>query len=343
MMKQLWNRWRPWHKVAFVMFGTLLIAGTVGCITVWYMLKETADTMYEPLPSRERPSFLTSDGANSGRTDLPKLSAGSDADRNRAPLSVHDGGMPDLSAQDPFTLLLIGVDERDGDRGRSDTLAFVTVQPKRGTASILSIPRDTRTRIEGTSTEDKINHAYAFGGVLMTVATVEKLLQAPVHFYVKTNMDGFTAMIDAIDGVDVANAFDFDLDGAVFQQGNIHLSGSDALKFVRMRKQDPDGDFGRMSRQRQVLQAMLHKAGRLSSAASWGTLLDHVKRYVRTNIRFEQWSDLWLHYRSEINNVEHDTLQGKGAKIGGIYYLLVDDQERQRVRKNIYKNLDDTP
>lgn len=342
MMKQIWKRWRPWHKAAFVLLGSLLIAGAAGGITVWNALKETADSMYEPLPSRERPSFPASAAVNSGRTVSPKPSAGTDAGRSQAPLPVHDGGMPDLSAQDPFTLLIIGVDEREGDRGRADTLAFVTVQPKRGAASILSIPRDTRTRIEGTGTVDKINHAYAFGGVPMTAATVEQLLQAPVHYYVKTNMEGFTAIIDELDGVDVANAFAFDSDGAVFQQGDIHLSGSDALKYVRMRKQDPDGDFGRMDRQRQVLQALLHKAGRLSAAASWSTLLDHVKKDVRTNIRFEDWSDLWLHYRPEIDNVEHDTLQGQGAKIGGIYYLLVDEREKQRVRQKIYKNLDDT-
>src|SRR5207247_2633498 len=73
----------------------------------------------------------------------------------------------------PISILLMGVDERTGDRGRSDTLIAMTLNPQKKTMQMISIPRDTRTEIIGHGTTDKINHAYAFGGPKMSIETVE--------------------------------------------------------------------------------------------------------------------------------------------------------------------------
>ncbi|MBL5778663.1 LCP family protein [Bacillus sporothermodurans] len=81
---------------------------------------------------------------------------------------------PDISKNSqPISILLMGVDERKGDRGRSDTLIAMTLNPKKGNMQMVSIPRDTRTEIIGHGTTDKINHAYAFGGPKMAIETVE--------------------------------------------------------------------------------------------------------------------------------------------------------------------------
>ncbi|CAM5641450.1 Transcriptional regulator LytR OS=Lysinibacillus sphaericus OX=1421 GN=lytR_2 PE=3 SV=1 [Lysinibacillus sphaericus] len=56
---------------------------------------------------------------------------------------------------------------------------------------MLSIPRDTRTEIIGHDTVDKINHAYAFGGVPMAMDTVENLLDIPLDYYVLLIWKGF--------------------------------------------------------------------------------------------------------------------------------------------------------
>src|SRR5699024_1631250 len=72
-------------------------------------------------------------------------------------------------------ILLMGTDEREGDVGRSDAMMIMTLDPKNEQMKVLSIPRDTRTEIVGKGTEDKINHAYAFGGSDMSVATVENM------------------------------------------------------------------------------------------------------------------------------------------------------------------------
>ena len=84
-----------------------------------------------------------------------------------------------LVAKDKTTVMIMGVDERDDDVGRSDTLMVATLDPKKNQAALLSIPRDTRVRIKGFG-YDKINAAYAYGGRRLTQSTVEKFLGVPL-------------------------------------------------------------------------------------------------------------------------------------------------------------------
>lgn len=63
---------------------------------------------------------------------------------------------------------------------------------------MLSIPRDTRTEIVGKGKDDKINHAYAFGGVPMLIATVENFLDIPIDYYLQINMESFRDIVDAV-------------------------------------------------------------------------------------------------------------------------------------------------
>ncbi|GAA3319174.1 hypothetical protein GCM10020331_024990 [Ectobacillus funiculus] len=80
----------------------------------------------------------------------------------------------DMKQGAPISILLMGADPREGERGRSDSLMLVTLNRTKQSMKIVSIPRDTYTEIVGRGVKDKINHAYAFGGVDATVATVEK-------------------------------------------------------------------------------------------------------------------------------------------------------------------------
>ncbi len=82
----------------------------------------------------------------------------------------------DLGKKDPISVLIMGVDERKNDKGRADTMIYMTVNPKTNTTEMVSIPRDTYTKISGKGTMDKINHSYAFGGTQMAADTVEDLL-----------------------------------------------------------------------------------------------------------------------------------------------------------------------
>ncbi len=118
------------------------------------------------------------------------------------------------------------VDEREGDIGRSDTLIILTVNPNKESIQMVSIPRDTRTEIIGKGFEDKINHAYAFGGPEMTMDTVEHFLDIPIDYFVQLNLESFTEIVDSVGGVTVTNSLPFSSDGYYFDKGTITLDGN---------------------------------------------------------------------------------------------------------------------
>ena len=169
----------------------------------------------------------------------------------------------DLDKKDSFSVLLLGIDTGDlgrTDQGRSDAIMVATVNPTDGQTTIVSVPRDTYVDIVGHGTTDKINHAYAFGGAAMSMDTVQKFLDIPIDHYVAMNMAGIKELVDAVGGVDVNNDLKFENEGNTFDIGKIHLNGDQALSYTRMRYDDPNGDYGRQGRQRNVVAAVAKKA-----------------------------------------------------------------------------------
>lgn len=128
-------------------------------------------------------------------------------DEVHKPLKRDEGNKQEekISKSEPVSILLLGADERGEDKGRSDSLMVITLNPKNNSMKTVSIPRDTYTEIVGKGKSDKINHAYAFGGIDMSVATVEKFLNVPINYYIEVNMEGFKDIVDAVGGVDVNN------------------------------------------------------------------------------------------------------------------------------------------
>jgi polyisoprenyl-teichoic acid--peptidoglycan teichoic acid transferase len=237
-----------------------------------------------------------------------------------------------LKKKDPFSILMLGVDERDGDKGRSDTIIVLTVNPNQNSVKMLSIPRDTRTDIIGQGTVDKINHAYAFGGPEMSMNTVENFLDIPIDYFMQINMVGFKEIVDAVGGVTVNNDLDFSYEGVHFPAGAITLNGTDALKFSRMRYDDPNGDFGRQLRQRQIIQGVIREGASLSSITNFGSIFEALGNNVKTNLTFSEMVNIQQNYKAASQNIEHITISGNGTKIGGVYYLVIPDEEKQRVQ-----------
>ncbi|WP_163099274.1 LytR family transcriptional regulator [Peribacillus alkalitolerans] len=236
-----------------------------------------------------------------------------------------------LSKKEPFSVLLLGVDERKGDRGRSDTMIVMTVNPENKSVKMVSIPRDTRTEIVGRGKEDKINHAYAYGGPEMSIATVEKFLDMPIDYYMQMNMNGFKDIVDAVGGVTVQNDLDFTYNGTHFAKGEIKLDGQAALNYTRMRKKDPRGDFGRQQRQRQIIEGVMKEGASLSSLTNYDDIFKVLGKNVKTNMTFSEMIDIQKNYKDATQTVEQIAVKGSGTKINGVYYILVSDAERQRV------------
>lgn len=245
-----------------------------------------------------------------------------------------------LKKQTPISFLLIGVDERKRDRGRADSLIVLTVNPNKKSIKMVSIPRDTRTEIVGKGKEDKMNHSYAFGGVKMTMATVEHFFDIPIDYYIKLNMEGFKEIVDAVGGVTVNNPFSFTYEGIAFPKGTIALNGAKALKYARMRYDDPRGDFGREDRQKQVIEAVIQKGASMSSLVYYDDLLQAIAKNVKTNLTFEQMKHIHANYKEARQHIEKLSLKGTGTKINGIFYVIVPENERIAVSNELKAHLE---
>ena len=168
--------------------------------------------------------------------------------------------------QDGIThIMIMGVDRRSDDVGRSDTLMVASVDTAKEKAALLSIPRDTRVAIEGNG-NDKINHAYAFGGHKLTQKSVEGLLGVKIDHYILIDTRAFERIIDAIGGIDINvrkrmhYEDPWDDDGGLiidFYPGEQHMDGKKAMEYVRYR--DGEGDIGRIGRQQTFMKAVLAK------------------------------------------------------------------------------------
>ncbi|MGL4819072.1 MAG: LCP family protein [Bacilli bacterium] len=235
-----------------------------------------------------------------------------------------------------ISILVMGVEtySSDGVGGRADSLMLATLDPDKNTMNLLSIPRDTRVLFPDRGEYDKINHAYAFGGDELTIQSVETLLHVPVDYFVRVDFDGFKRLVDAIGGVTVDVPFNFstkpDQNGRPmldYYKGKQTLNGEQALGYVRMRKEDPDGDFGRAARQREVIVAVMEKLLRADTIVTrFSELLDIAGDHVRTNITFSDASSLATQYSNLANGtVKQLTMDGEGYKIDGIYYFIPDE------------------
>ena len=142
---------------------------------------------------------------------------------------------------------------------RTDTIMLLTA-PGNGTASLISLPRDTYVDIPGHGPA-KLNAAFSYGGAPLLVQTVERLTNITVDHYVEIGMGGVQEIVNAVGGVNLC--WDADVDdvdsGMIWTAGCHDVDGTQALAFARMRKSDPTGDIGRGQRQQLVIQGVINK------------------------------------------------------------------------------------
>ncbi|WP_051912564.1 LCP family protein [Carnobacterium funditum] len=224
-----------------------------------------------------------------------------------------------LTNKDPFSVLLLGVDKRPGDTGRADSIMVATINPETEDVRLLSIPRDTRVTLPSGKI-DKINASYAYGGIPLTVETVENLLQIPIHYYAQINMQGLVVLVNALGGITIDSPLEFDVQDINDTEGEIHidkgiqkLDGDQALGYARMRYDDPAGDWGRQERQREVVTEIIDETISIKSLTNFSKIFKAVGPNVKTNFNSR---DLWAiatNYTNAASNIETLQLEGEEA------------------------------
>lgn len=254
-----------------------------------------------------------------------------------------------ISQRKPVSILLLGVDqgiEGRHDKGNSDTMILLTLNPKKQTATMTSIPRDLLVDVKGDGSDGgkyfmfRVNSAYQVGGSKASAATVESLLNVPIDYTMEVQMDALYKLVDALGGVDVKVPFSFTYDWCDFHKGMQHLNGRHALAYSRMRKEDPKGDYGRQMRQRQIIQAIVKKGMNVKSIDSYRKILKIFSKYVKTNLTFNDMMSIALHYRSCASNIKSDYIHGHDAWIGDASMQVASTSELQRISNLVRINLD---
>ncbi len=229
-----------------------------------------------------------------------------------------------------INLLIVGVDEIPGEKARrSDTIAVVSLDIDEKIVRILSIPRDTRVQIPERGWE-KLNHAFAYGGIDLLKETVVNLLGIPLHYYGIVNYESFPELVDLIGGVNITvtrrlkytdRAGDLHID---IPEGEQHMDGETALKYVRFRH-DALGDIGRVERQQRFFRAVFQKISQPEILSKIPEILKQGLKLVETDLTVSQAIQL-VAYLKDIPSYQMviDTLPGRSAYISDVSYWIPD-------------------
>lgn len=236
------------------------------------------------------------------------------------------------------TVLILGVDDRWAERGRSDTVLVGAVHPEERTLTLISLPRDSLVGIPGRG-YDKLAHAYFYGGTELALATVEKMLDIPIDHFAVVDFKGFEKIIDAVGGIDVNipkrmyYVDPYDEGGGLvidFKPGPQHLTGEEALKYARFRH-DEESDWGRMRRQQEVIKLVLDKALSPSVIVRLPVLVKSLYQAVDTDLGLGQLLDFAMAGKEVVqgSGAQGPRLQtlvagGQDRYLHGVYYLIPD-------------------
>ena len=304
------------------------------------------------------------------KTDT-KIILSKDKKMKKADTSDQELASSGKSLDEPFTILLMGIDSTDevlekNAIANGDTLILITFNPKTLNATMLSIPRDSYVPIACWSdkAENKITHAAGYGTDCM-MNTIEEYFGINIDYYAKINFKGLVKLVDAVGGVDVnvdANQTlctdDSSRGGEVcINPGPQTLNGEQALVYARNRKQLANGDFGRGQHQQEIVMALLDKMKGITKVSSFMDILDTVSNSLDTNLTTKQILSFYNILKdilkrsasaddSNIINIQQLYLQGTGEMIYDermrmvLYNYVPNEQSKKDIIRAMKENLE---
>lgn len=215
---------------------------------------------------------------------------------------------------------------------RSDVLMVATLDLAQQSVSLLSIPRDTRVQLPGQAGWSKINEAHARGGIPYTRKAVEEFLGITLDHYVVIKQEAIEEVVSSLGGLQVKVAGDMDYDDNWGQlhihlkEGEQVLSGPQVAGYLRYRR-GPEGDFGRIRRQQQVVQVLADRVKDPSVLPKAWSLIRAIRQNVQTDLSPEQQLALaHLFHKIDTANLQTLSLPVVDTEmIGGVSYVLADD------------------
>jgi LCP family protein required for cell wall assembly len=236
-----------------------------------------------------------------------------------------------------ISILLLGTDTGALDRnyrGRTDTMMVLTLNKEKKSSSLVSIERDIPIIINGSY--QKLNAAYTFDGVQSTSKEIEDLFNIKINDYALVNMGGLKKVVDAMGGVEVIPPITYTYEGYSFTKGEkTTVSGAKLLSFVRMRYDDPEGDYGRQKRQQLVIEAVVQKALTNPKMLLNDKFFNIISSNIQSDISFSDVMGIATKYLGALHNLKSDRTIGYEQYIGDASYQFLTDDEINRIHKVI--------
>ena len=236
---------------------------------------------------------------------------------------------------EPLDVLVLGVDRRpssaEGESTRSDTMMLVRMTPATGEVKLLSVPRDLYVEVK-SGEKDRINTAYAYGGVEKARAVMEELTGVDIDNYVIVDFEGFEKVIDAMGKVRV------DVGKGMFPEhwnmgeGFERLNGHKALKYARYRG-TPGADLDRIDHQQKLLAALRRQVLRWDIVTRLPAIIRVTNENVNTDLGIMQVIPLAraLVLNGEDNKMTTAELEGQPKFLSDGEQVLVPDDEANEV------------
>ncbi|HXE73682.1 MAG TPA: LCP family protein, partial [Candidatus Nitrosotenuis sp.] len=267
---------------------------------------------------------------------------------------VNNPGQSVFRSKKRLNVLCLGIDYNYTDQGilytkgaRSDTIFVVSLDSEASTLNVLSIPRDTQVELAYNHGYEKINAAYALGGLDLVRATVERFLGVPIDHYVIIKVDAAARLVDALGGLSINVEKDMDYDD---NWGHLHihlkkgpqvLKGQQVVGYARFRM-DEEGDRGRIRRQQQVMAALVSKLKDPALVTKYDELCRIAKENIETDFSVLDLIGLAYLYKDfDRSKMRTGAIVGDDADINGISYIIPYGPENERLVRELLKDPSD--
>ena len=269
-----------------------------------------------------------------------------------------DKSNPKSSSDKIKNVVLLGIDQSEGDVGRSDAIIIATVDSKHKKLKLTSLSRDSYVNIDGHG-YDKLNHAYAYGKEELAIKTINQNFGLDITDYAKVNFSELEEIIDIIGGIELTideaeveyiNNYVRDLSNDqgitpqyVNSSGVQTLNGLQSTAYSRIRATS-GGDDKRTERHRAVLTALFNKVqnlGMLKLPSVINEVLPNVQTSLSTSEILSLGTKVLTSGMTDIEQLRFPLAEhSKGDSIDGVYYTTFDEEvTKEQIQKYIYEDI----
>jgi LCP family protein required for cell wall assembly len=281
-------------------------------------------------------SITVSDKEIEGKNNINKIENVNLKDKTE--IEKDDEDIRTEKDKENINILVLGTDES---QMRSDTMIIFSFNAEQNTINILSIPRDTKVKIDNRT--QKINAALALKNEEYVVKMIENIINIPISYYAVINFKGFRNIVDIIGGVDFYVPINMYYNDPYqnlsinLKKGMQHLNGKKAEQLVRYRKYE-DGDLGRIKIQQDFIKVFLDKVLELKNILKADDIIYEIMDNTKTNIKF---SDIIMNMNIlkvlTSDNINMYNMPGYADTINGISYYIYNKEELKTLMEEKFK------